>query len=57
MLGDLGVEMEWSETARCRDDAGMGQEDDLEGASSGSATQPPSIHKGDCAREGGNGGS
>ena len=57
MLGYLGVEMEWSETARCRDDAGMGQEDDLEGASSGSATQPPSIHKGDCAREGGNGGS
>src|SRR3989442_5697643 len=52
-----GVAMEWSETARCRDDAGMGQEDDLEGASSGSGTQPPSIHKGDCAREGGNGGS
>jgi hypothetical protein len=24
----------------------MGQEDDLEGASSGSGTQPPSIHKG-----------
>ena len=55
--GILELTMEWSQTARCRDDAGMGQEDDLEGASSGRGTQPPSIHKGDCAREGGNGGS
>src|SRR5437867_12532472 len=46
MLGYLGVAVEWREADRCGDDAGVGQEDDLEGDASGGGTQPQSVRKG-----------
>ena len=54
--GYLGAEVEWDEADRCRDHVGVGQADDLEGAASDRRTQPQSLPKGHCAREGGNAG-
>ena len=54
--GILELTVEWDEADRCRDDAGVGQEDDLEGAASGRGTEPQSVPKGHFAREGGDAG-
>ena len=46
MLGYLGVKVEWNKADRCRDDAGVGQEDDLEGPLSGGEPEPQSVREG-----------
>jgi hypothetical protein len=50
VLGYLGTAMEWDEADRCRDYVGVGQADDLEGASSGRRAQPQSLPKRHCIR-------
>jgi hypothetical protein len=54
--GDLGVAVEWDEADRCRDDAGVGEADDLEGDPSDRRTEPQNVPKGHLAREGGDAG-
>ena len=49
MLGYLGVAVEWDEADQCRDDAGVGQADDLEGDTSHRRTEPQNVPKGDRA--------
>ena len=56
MLGDLGATLERDETDRCRDDAGMGQEHDLERAAPRGGVESPSLPKGSEVEPEGDGG-
>ena len=53
MLGSRGVAMAWSETARCRDDAGVGEEYDLEGDAPHRRAEPEGLSKGGGAEQAG----
>jgi len=46
VLGYLGATLEWDETDRCTDDAGVGQEYDLENSTSCGGAESPGVPKG-----------
>src|SRR5215831_213408 len=56
MLGHLGATLEWHETDRCQDEAGVGQEHDLERVPPSGGTESPSVPTGREVEQEGDGG-